>query len=91
MYVVINKKHIEVNHVKPIKSVGAVFPKAGTQAVIITKNGREFFDLSDGGEFCRLHESISGNDEHCDAFMYVEGEWFKVLLNTVDYVSKKKF
>ena len=91
MYVVINKKHIEINHVKPIKSVGAVFPKVGTQAIVITKNGREPFDLSDGGEFCRVHESISGDDEHCDAFMYVDGAWLRILLNTVEYVSKKKF
>ena len=91
MYVIINKKHIEINHVRPVKSTGAVFPKVGTQAIIITKNGRESFDISDGGEFCRVHESISGSDAHCDAFMYVEGEWLKVLLDTVDYISKKKF
>ena len=75
----------------PIKSTGCVFPKEGMQATIITKNGRASFDLSDGGEFCRVHESISGDDGHCDAFMYVEGEWVRILLDTVDYVSKKKF
>ena len=80
--------HVVINHVMPIAKVGAVFPKAGVQAVVITSKGRAAFDLSDGGEFCRIHQSQSIDGY---AFVYIDGEWIRVDLNTVDFVSRKKW
>ena len=91
MHVVINKRHVVINHVMPIAKVGAVFPKAGVQAVVITSKGRAAFDLSDGGEFCRIHQSHQSQRIDGDAFVYIDGEWIRVDLNTVDFVSRKKW
>lgn len=91
MYVVINKRHIAINHTMPIAKIGAVFPKAGVQAVVITSKGRAVFDLSEGGEFCRIHQSHLSKSIDGDAFMYVDEKWIRVDLNTVDFVSRKKW
>lgn len=91
MYVVINKRHVVINHVMPITKTGSVFPKAGVQCFVITPKGRTAFDLSEGGEFCRIHQSHQSQSIDGDAFMYIDGEWIRVDLNTVDFVSRKKW
>lgn len=88
MYIIINKKHIKINHVMEIKRVGAVFPKSGVDCIII-KNGRHVYDLSEAGEICRVHVSMLDDRKDGDAFMYIDGEWIRVDLNTVDFVSRK--
>lgn len=40
MYVIINKRYVEINHVQPVKKVGAAFPKEGTTPIAITAKGR---------------------------------------------------
>lgn len=89
MYVIINKRYVEINHVQPVKKVGAAFPKEGASPIAITAKGRIPYDLSQAGEFCRVHTSWLDGKSDGDAFIYEDGEWVKIDLNTVDFVQRQ--
>ena len=87
-HVIINNKYVYIVHVAQIKQAGRAFPKEGILPMIITKNGKEQFNLSQDGAFCRVHYGIFDTRAAGDAFIYVDGEWIRLMLETIDFVSE---
>ena len=87
--VIINKRYVEINHTQPVKKVGAVFPKDGVTPIAITAEGRVSYELSQAGEFCRIHTSWIDNKSDGDAFIYEDGNWIRIDLATVEFVARK--
>lgn len=88
VHVIINKRYIEISHTQPVKKVGAVFPIDGVQAIAITAMGRIAYELSQAGEFCRVHFSWIDNKADGDAFIYDDGDWIRIDLSTVEFVAR---
>ena len=89
MYVIINNRYVEIDHVQPVKKVGAAFPKEGVTTIAITAAGRIPYDLSQAGEFCRVHTSWLDNRSDGDTFIYDDGNWIKIDVNTVLFVPRQ--
>jgi len=79
-----NKKQITVFHVSPIARIGNVFPKAGVLPMAVTKAGTVVYPISEAGEFCRIHENG-------DAFLFDGESWVRIILETFDFVSRKRW
>ena len=87
-HVIINKRYVEINHVQPVKKVGAAFPIDGVTPIAITAQGRVPYELSQAGEFCRIHTSWIDGKSDGDAFIYEDGEWIKIDPATVEFVAR---